>query len=409
MRVLYFHQHFTTPTIGGGTRSYEFAERLITRGHQVTMVCGGNHDFNLAATDINGVTRGSIDSIDLIQIKVPYANKMGLVDRAKSFAQYALVGRKIAKKLKDDYDIVFSTSTPLTAGLPGIYAKRKFKKPFVFEVRDLWPALPKALGMKNPVFITAMSFIEKKSYHKADGCIGLSPGICDGIRARSQEGKSIEMIPNGCDLELFKPGDRKNLQLEGIKPTDTVAIFTGAHGIANGLDAILNAATVLKQRGRNDIALVFIGDGRLKPGLEERAKKEGLDNCHLFKPISKTQLKDIVASVDIGLMCLKNVPAFYYGTSPNKFFDYIASGLPVLNNYPGWLADMIKENKCGLAVEPDNAEVYADALIYLADHPEERKTMGVNARKLAERDFNRDDLADKFVNFLESVYEKQYS
>lgn len=407
MRVLYYHQHFTTPKVGGATRSYEFAQRLIARGHQVTMVCGGNHDFKLKPIDMKYVTRGELDGIDLIQIKVPYGNKMGLVERAKSFGQYAIVGKKLLKKL--DYDLVFCTSTPLTAGMPGYYAKNKYKKPFVFEVRDLWPDLPKALGMKNPVFISIMKYLEKKSYYRANGCIGLSPGICEGIKSRSQTGKPIEMIPNGCDLDVFKPDDRANLKLEGIKSSDTVAIFTGAHGIANGLDSILNAAGILKQRGRNDIVFAFIGDGREKPRLVERAKNEGLDNCRFYNPVPKTQLKDIVCSADIGLMCLKNVSAFYYGTSPNKFFDYIASGLPVLNNYPGWLADMIKENECGIAVEPDNAEAYADAMEYLADHPEVRKTMGKNARKLAERDFNRDDLADKFTVFLEKMYKEHNS
>jgi glycosyltransferase involved in cell wall biosynthesis len=102
------------------------------------------------------------------------------------------------------------------------------------------------------------------------------------------------------------------------------------------------------------------------------------------------------------LMVLKNVPAFYYGTSPNKFFDYIASGLPVVNNYPGWLSDMITENKCGVVVPPDNATAFAEGLIYLADHQEERGTMGTNSRILAEKQFSRDQLADKFVDFLES-------
>jgi glycosyltransferase involved in cell wall biosynthesis len=116
-------------------------------------------------------------------------------------------------------------------------------------------------------------------------------------------------------------------------------------------------------------------------------------------------LNKIVSSADIGLMVLKNVPAFYYGTSPNKFFDYIASGIPVVNNYPGWLSDMIIKNHCGVVVPPDNATAFADALIYLADHPEERKTMGANSRLLAEKQFSRDQLSNKFVDFLEEISE----
>lgn len=404
MKVLYFHQHFTTPAIGGATRSYEFAKKLLDRGHRVTIVCGETAKLNLPATSQKGVYRGNVDGIDVMQINIPYSNSDGIAKRAWIFVKFAWKGIQIA--LREEYDLLFATSTPLTAGIPGIWMKwfSRKKRKFVFEVRDLWPELPKALGMKNPFLLWGMSVLEKWSYRKADACIGLSPGICEGIRKRSQTDKPIEMIPNGCDLDIFQPGNRENLQLNGIAKTDTVAVFTGAHGIANGLDAVLDMAVELKRLNRNDIKIVFIGDGKVKPPIVERAKRERLDNCIFFDPVPKTQLKDIVSSADIGLMVLKNVPAFYYGTSPNKFFDYIASGLPVVNNYPGWLADMIQENHCGEVVPPDQPELFAQALIKLADNPELCKQYGLNARQLAEKEFSRDDLANRFVDFLEEVF-----
>lgn len=401
MKVLYFHQHFTTPTIGGGTRSYEFAQKLIERGHKVTMVCGETANLKLDDSVIKGISRGVIDGIDVIQIKIPYSNSDGITKRAWLFTKFALTGIKIA--LREDYDLLFATSTPLTASIPGIFSKWFKKKKFIFEVRDLWPELPKALGMKNYFLLSGMSLLEWLSYHNADACIGLSPGICEGIAKRSQKGKKITMIPNGCDLDIFKPGKRENLKLDGIKITDTVAVFTGAHGIANGLDAILNGAAELKKLKRDDIIIAFIGDGKMKPHLKERVEKEGLDNCRFFDPMSKIELNKVLASVDIGIMALANIPAFYYGTSPNKFFDYIASGIPVLNNYPGWLADMILENKCGIAIPPDNENVFAKALIDLADNPEQRRVYGKNARNLAESSFAREDLANKFVDFIEDI------
>ena len=398
MKILYFHQHFTTPSIGGGTRSYEFARKLIERGHRVTMVCGETAKLDLPSTNVKELYRADVDGIDVIQINLPYSNSDGIAKRALIFVKFAWKGIQVA--MKEDYDLLFSTSTPLTAGLPGIWMKwfARRKRKFVFEVRDLWPELPKALGMKNPFLLWGMGVLEKLSYRKADGCIGLSPGICEGIKRIVPE-KPIEMVPNGCDLDIFRPAKREDLQLEGVSPTDTVAVFTGAHGIANGLEAVLDMASVLKQRGRDDIKIVFIGDGKMKPELVKRAEEEGLTNCLFFDPVPKTVLNKIVSSADIGLMVLKNVPAFYYGTSPNKFFDYIASGIPVVNNYPGWLSDMIIENHCGVVVPHDNATAFADALIYLADHPEERHTMGANSRLLAEKQFSRDQLSNKFVDF----------
>jgi glycosyltransferase involved in cell wall biosynthesis len=143
----------------------------------------------------------------------------------------------------------------------------------------------------------------------------------------------------------------------------------------------------------------------MKEHLQERVKVEGIDNCLFYDPIPKLQLSKIVASATVGLMILKNVPAFYYGTSPNKFFDYIASGLPILNNYPGWLAGMIKENKCGVVVEPDNAQAFADALIDMVDNAPLAE-YSKNARHLAESEFDRNKLGDQFVDFFEEIYKK---
>lgn len=403
MKVLYLHQYFTLPTQAGGTRSYEMAQQLIARGHQVTMVCGleGNAKIDLPQTKNKNICRGMVDGIDVIQISVPYSNNMGMVARAKSFVSFAWQSTKYA--LKEDYDVLFATSTPLTAGIPGIIMKLFRRKKFIFEVRDLWPELPKALGMTNPFWIGCMSVLEWLSYHLADGCIGLSPGICDGIKKRSQKKKPIEMVPNGCDLDIFKPSLKEPLHLDGINATDKVAIFTGAHGIANGLDAVLDAAKEVKAMGREDIKFAFIGKGGVKDHLLEKAKNEGLDNCMFYTPIPKMQLAKVVASATVGLMVLKNVPAFYYGTSPNKFFDYIASGLPILNNYPGWLAGMIKENKMGEVVEPDNAKVFAQALVRMVDDPASREEYSKNARAFAEKEFDREKLGGRFVAFFEKV------
>lgn len=404
MKVLYFHQHFKTPCVAGGTRSYEMAKRLVARGHQVTMVCGKIAELGLPESNSQrNIRRGVIDGIDVIQIDLPYNNRDGIAKRTWTFLRFAMASVRIA--FREDYDVMFATSTPLTASIPGVVVKLcGGRRPFVFEVRDLWPELPKALGMRNPFLLGGMSLLEWLSYRMADACVGLSPGICRGIARRSPSDRRIEMIPNSCDLEVFQPGSRDDLQLEGVSRSDTVAIFTGAHGIANGLGAVLDVASELLKRNRDDIKLVFIGDGNTKSKLVERAAAEKLRNCLFFDPIPKQQLTRIVGSSDIGLMILANVPEFYYGTSPNKFFDYIAAGLPVLNNYPGWLADMIQEHQCGLAVPPDDPGAFADALVQLADNPELRHEMGSRSRKLAESQFDRDQLGNQLVDLLEEVH-----
>ncbi len=403
MRIMYFCQYFSTRQGSWYGRPYEFSRRLIERGHEVTMVCGSNtrSATGLEQPFVSGRRDGDCDGIHVVEFDLNYSNYDGVATRTWKFAKYALRGINFA--LREDYDLIFCTSTPLTAGLPGIAASTFRRKPFVFEVRDLWPELPKAMGMTNPLLLGAMSALEWASYRSARACIGLAPGIIKGITARGVDESDTVMIPNGCDLDLFAPGEGERPSIEGIGDDQFLAVFAGAHGQANGLDAVLDAAADLKKRGRDDITLLLIGDGKMKPALEARAQKEDLTKVVFRGTIPKPELARIMQRADAGLMVLADIEAFYYGTSPNKFFDYISNGLAVINNYPGWLAGLITEHATGLAVEPGDPAAFADALIQLADDRGAAKSMGKRARKLAETQFDRRQLADRFVDCLEGV------
>lgn len=403
MRVLYFHQHFSTPRGSVGTRSYEMARRLLARGHRVTMVCGsyGGGETGLDQPFVSGRRRGQVDGIDVVEFDLRYSNSDGFLTRALTFLKFAL--RSIGLVFTEPYDLVFATTTPLTAGIPGIFARWLRGKPFVFEVRDLWPELPRAMGViRNPLVLGAMSLLEWASYRSAHRLIGLSPGIVEGIVRRGVRRERVTMVPNGCDLAIFG-AEVAPWRPESVRPGDLMAVFAGTHGQANGLDAVLDAAAELKRRGRADIKLLLIGQGKLKPALHARARREGLDNVVFHEPVSKARLAGLMAATDLGLQILDNVPAFYYGTSPNKFFDYIAAGLPVLNNYPGWLAELIRQHRCGFAVPPASAGAFADALELAASDRAALKEMGARARALARQEFDRAALADRWAQWLEAT------
>ncbi|ESQ99729.1 glycosyltransferase [Stutzerimonas chloritidismutans AW-1] len=379
------------------------ARRLVARGHQVTMVCGsyGGGETGIAVPFVNGMRRGEVDGIDIIEYDLAYSNSDGFFKRSMTFVKFAL--RSIGVALTARYDLAFATTTPLTAGIPGIFARWFRGKPFVFEVRDLWPELPRAMGViRNPLVLGAMSVLEWVSYRSAHRLVGLSPGIVDGIARLGVPRERIALIPNGCDLDIFA-GEVEPWRPWQVKSDDLLAVFAGTHGVANGLDALLDVAAELKKRDRSDIKLMLIGQGKLKPALQDRAIRENLDNIVFHDPVNKARLSGLMAGADVGLQTLANISAFYYGTSPNKFFDYIAAGLPVLNNYPGWLAAMIRDNQCGFAVEAEDPQAFADALEQAANDRAVLKAMGVRARELAEREFNREQLANRFVDWLEGV------
>jgi glycosyltransferase involved in cell wall biosynthesis len=408
MKILYVHQLFSTRGGAVGTRSYEIARRMSERGHQVTMVCGSyaNASTGLAGPFVKGLREGVVDGIKVREYAIEAGNKLSFPARVRSFLLFSL--RTLSPVLRGDYDLVYATSTPLTVALNGIAAKLfRRRKKFIFEVRDLWPELPKAMGViNNPVVLSAMSALEWAGYRAADACVGLSPGIVDGIRRRAGARKPILLAPNAADLEFFAEADGMDATIPGIGAEDFVAIFTGTHGLANGLENVLRGAAVLKQRKgatASRIKLVFVGDGNRKEALMEQAVREGLSNCLFLDPVPKAELRSYLRRADVGIMALANVPAFYYGTSPNKFFDYLAVGLPVLCNYPGWVTDLINEHECGAAAEAENPEAFASALMHLADGPEALLGMQTNALTLAETSFAREKIAASLIDFVETV------
>ncbi|MDD4891575.1 MAG: glycosyltransferase family 4 protein [Phycisphaerae bacterium] len=401
MHVAYIHQHFATPQQADGTRSYELARALLAAGHRVTMIAGGHM---LGAADRAAgrrVVEKTVDCINVKYIDVDYDNAMGPVRRWMAFTRFANIARELAVEARPD--LVFATSTPLTVSTPGRLAAKKLKVPFIFEVRDVWPQLLIDMGvLTNPLAKWMMRRMELRAYRSAKHIVILAPGMRDHIVASGISADKLTFIPNSCDLDLFRPGLPRPEEMAYPQPGEFTLVFTGAHGRANGLEAVLDAAGELKRRGVTGVRFLFIGGGGMKPRLVQRATDEGLGGSVTFQdPIKKPLLARVLAHVNVGMQILANVPGFYNGTSPNKFFDYISSGLPVLNNYPGWLAELIKSHNCGLAVPPNDPKAFADAVLWMRDHPADLEQMGRNARALAEREFNRADMARRFVELLE--------
>lgn len=406
MHVAYIHQYFSTKAGATGTRSYEMGQALLAAGHKVSMVCGVS-DATDKCFDITGrVSENDIDGLRVLCIAENYSNSMSFVRRSLAFFRFAAEATRVVCDLKPD--LVFASSTPLTVGIPGKRVRKRLGIPFVFEVRDLWPELLIAMGaIRDPFRKGYLTWLERSIYRAADHVVALAPGIRDGVCRTGYPAERVTLIPNGCDLDLFKPDDAPLADSKFGAPDDFRLVFTGAHGRANGLDAVLDGAAELKRRGVKGVRLVFIGDGMLRPHLVARAEREGLQHLTTFiQRMPKAELATVVPRMDAGLMILLNVPAFYYGTSPNKFFDYISAGIPVLNNYPGWVADMIDEHRIGRVVAPDDPRAFADGVLWLRERRAELPEMGRRARALAASEFSREVLGRRFVETLERVFDQ---
>ena len=406
MDVLYFHQYFATRRRSTATRSYELARRLVDRGHRVTIV---SRDTRMLESGRDGrpegriVAREQVDGIDLLYLNVPYANRYPTPVRLASFTAFT-VAASVAGALQRRPDVVFASSTPLTIGIAGLLTARLKRAPFVFEIRDLWPAVPVALGaIKSAPAIGTAEWLERRLYNGAERVVVLSEGSREELRRRGIPDEKLVLIPNAADLDVFGPevvdeGFRARHGLEGR----FVALYAGSMGRASGLDQLVDAADALRRWGDNRVTIAALGDGGERPRLEERTRELGLDNLLFLPPLPKEELAGVVGAADVTLTIFAPHPILETN-SPNKFFDSLAAGKPVVVNLGGWLRGLVEENDAGVWVPAGNAEALAGALSALAANQDKVEQMGRNARALAEREFGRDEMADRLARTLEEV------
>lgn len=377
----------------------------MNQRHQVEMITSGLENSILPCRSGEKFSFYLQDGIQVVSVRAGYNNarkgtQLSGWRRMLSFhnfsrlaTQYCISGKKP--------DLVFATHTPLTVGLAGLEVKRRFGVPFVFEVRDLWPeALVNIGSLRNQMAISYLKWMARKIYRGADHIIAASPGMKEGIMNYGIPDDKIDVITQGCDLDLFSPDNDGASQRNRLGIGNRMAaIYFGAMGMANGLEYLLDAARILKDRGRDDIVIVFHGQGKFKESLKETAQKEGLTNT-VFSDVvpSKRDLAKIVAGCDVALTIYKGSKETSW--SPNKFFDGISAGKPVVTNVDGWLGRLVREAGCGIVSSAADPVTLADALATYADNPDRRVADGYSARKLAEERFSRKDLCCELERLL---------
>jgi glycosyltransferase involved in cell wall biosynthesis len=402
VRLLYIHQFFAMRDSSHPTRSYEFARRMVGKGHAVTMVTGSSRLPD--AYRNKAVARFEVDGIEVLSARNTYSNYMNYPSRILSFARFMILATWLAVTAPRP-DIVFATSTPLTVAVPGYLASRLRRRPYVFEVRDPWPDAAFQMGALSPrSFIGRLAkWLERFTYRSADEIVALSPGMVEFVLAEGAAPSKVHMIPNCADVDLFHPGPKDHAietryGLEG----KVVVGYTGAIGPSNAVHVIAEAARLLKERDRDDITIVLAGDGKCRPDIERTKDQQDLGNLLILGSVPKSEMPALLRTCDILLAHLAKVPVLYTG-SPNKLFDALATGRPIIVNSPGWTKPLVEDHGAGVFVEPEDATQLADAIEMLADDPAGRERMGANARRLAEQDFNRDFQADRLIALLDDV------
>lgn len=400
MKVLYLHQYFCTPAMPGATRSYELARRLVARGHAVTMVTS---DTNPSAGLCYRWRESTEAGIRVRWFGVPYSNAMGWNRRIEAFLRFSLAACRELRR--HEADVIFATSTPLTIAVPAIYGSWRTGRPMVFEVRDLWPEVPIALGeLDNRLLVAGARWLERLAYRRSTRIVALSPDMQNGILRRGVDPRVVSVIPNGCDDMFAAPQAeqagrdfRARHSWLGDRP---LVLYAGTLGKVNDVGYLVRVAAETLRLDAN-VRFLVIGSGRQEAEIRGLAAQLGVvdRNLYFLPRVLKQEMPAVLSACDISVSTVADVPALW-ANSANKIFDALAAGRPVAINHGGWLAEMIEAQKCGLVLPADDVAQAASSLVGLLSDRRAQRAACAAARRTARTLFDRDDHARRLEEVL---------
>ena len=399
MHILLIHQAFTTLDEPGGTRHHELARRLVGSGHRVTVIASPVSYLTGAATRQAQPGSSAEEGITILRAYATRAIHRSFVHRMIGFFSFMWSSFWTGVRVRD-VDLVWGTSPPIFQGLTALLLARLKRVPFLFEVRDLWPAFAVQVGvLRNPFLIWLSEGLERFLYRNADQLMVNSPGFTEHVKSRGA--RQVTLIPNGADPLMFDPAaDGQNFRQAHQLGDQFIALYAGAHGMSNDLGVILEAAHAL--RATPGICFVLLGDGKEKPALQQRARELNLTNLRFLPSIPKTAMPQALAAADACIAILKPIP-LYATVYPNKVFDYMAAGRPLIMAIDGVARQVVEQAKAGIFCPPGNPARLAEAVRELAADPVRARQMGANGRRYIEEHFDRAELARQLVQLIEML------
>jgi glycosyltransferase involved in cell wall biosynthesis len=407
VRILVVHQYYLFPGQPGGSRFNELARLWSASGHEVEVIAGTvNYATGEAADKYSHrwVTREADGPVRVLRCHVPTTYNSGYVGRSWAFAGFTL-SACTAVLLASRPDIVVGSSPPLTVALPARLASIVYRVPWVFEVRDLWPESAVSTGVlaENSLMTRLLYRLERWAYRKSSLINVLTPAFKENLLRRTDlPNAKIFCVPNGADVSLFSPGDRDNAFRKASGwGQRTVALYAGAHGRANAVGQLVDAADLL--RDRPDILIAAVGDGPERAHWQSEVERRGLTNIQFLGPQPKQLMNEIVTAADIGLAVLQKNPTFLT-VYPNKVFDYMACERPIVLAIDGAARRLVcDEAQAGVAATPEMPSSLANAIASLADDKQRRNQLGRNGRAWVLENATREMLASSYLTHLERL------
>jgi len=407
IKILLITQYFPPEVAAGANRAYEHAKRWIQSGAEVTVVtCFPNYPTGNIPERYKGLKyfEEEVDGIRVIRTFTYATPNNGFFKRILAYFSFMFSSVIQSRKKIGKQDLVIASSPPYTVGISGMILGKLKKIPFVFEVRDLWPESIIQLGqVKNRLLIKILEKIELIMYKNAALIVGISDPFVDFISAKGIQKEKIKIIKNGVNLELFKPIE-KNVELKkSLNLHDKFMIsYFGTFGLSQGLETILRTAEILKDE--LNIHFLLIGNGADRGKLLDLKNELKLDNVTILKPIPKEKLVDYYSISDLMLVPLRKLSLFD-SALPSKMFEIMAMAKPIIHTVDGEARKLLEKEKVGVYVEAENYKELADTILTIKNNKGWLVEAGKNGRRLVEEKFDRNDLANEYLQVLKGIIE----
>lgn len=403
MKILLINQAFVSLDEPGHTRHFELAKFLQSRGHELVIVASDlNYQTGKRTVERKGIfAEQIIDGVRILRAYIYPALHRSYFWRVISFFSFMFSSVWTAFQVRD-VDLVLGTTPPIFQAVSAWFVAWIRRKPFLLEVRDLWPEFGVSMGvLKNPLVISLGRWLEKFLYTRATHILVNSPAYKDYMIGKGVPEKKITFIPYGTDVDMFNPQvDGSSIRAELGLQNKFVVLYAGALGQANDIDTILRAAERLKPYDK--IHFVLFGDGKERPRLQNEAKRMKLTNVTFAGVRPKKDMPRVVASADVCLAILQDIPMFRT-TYPNKVFDYMAAGRATVLVIDGITRELIESSYGGVFVQPNDDETLAETILDLSNNMDIVKQMGQNAREYLVKHLDRRDKLNETLELLEKI------
>jgi glycosyltransferase involved in cell wall biosynthesis len=414
MKILLINQSFVPPDEPGHTRHFEMAQYLRRCGHEMVIVASdSNYQTGLRTVERRGLyLEQVIDGIRVLRAYSAQTLHLSYFGRFISFLSFMLSSVWAALQVKD-VDLIMGTTPPIFQAVSAWLVSVIRRKPFLLEVRDLWPEFAISMGViRNPMVIALAHWLEEFLYARATHILVNSPAYKEYIVSRGVPEKKITFIPYGTDIDMFNPNIDGSPVREKLGLKDKfLVLYAGAMGQAHDLYTVLRAAKRLNDQrstprsgsvDKSHIQFVFFGAGKERANLEAEAQRLGLKNVLFAGICPKKDMPALIAAADVCLAILQNLEMFRT-TYPNKVFDYMASARPTVLVIDGVVRDVIESSNGGVFVEPGNDELLARTILELSGNPQRVKQMGESARSYLVKNLDRRDKLAETLQLLQSL------